>query len=332
MPQTADPRHTTADPRHTTADARRTTADPRHTTADARRTTADTRRGATEERRTTALEALLQAVRASGGVARVSTLRREGHSRHYVRWAIETRALRRIRRDWVAVADANAELTSAARRGVVLSCVTQAARLGLWVLGGEGEHVAAGPHDRIAVTRATTVHWAIPVMPRDPDALVDPIENVLALVAACQPHDAALAVWESALQQGMIERPRLERLALPPAARRLLDEAQPYADSGLETIFTTRLKRLGLQQRSQIWIAGHHVDHLIGAMLVVQIDGNHHVGVQRTSDNEHDAALRLMGFTVIRVGYQQVVNDWPTVQWLIMQAVAQGLHRGPHAT
>jgi hypothetical protein len=33
-----------------------------------------------------------------------------------------------------------------------------------------------------------------------------------------------------------------------------------------------------------------------------------------------------MGFHVIRVGYIQMVDDWPGVQALIMQAVARGLH------
>jgi hypothetical protein len=33
-----------------------------------------------------------------------------------------------------------------------------------------------------------------------------------------------------------------------------------------------------------------------------------------------------MGYHVIRVGYQQVINEWEHVQDLIMRAVAQGLH------
>lgn len=266
-------------------------------------------------------------MREAGGIARVTGLVRAGHSRHYVQLAVAAGALRRVRRDWVATPGADADLESAARRGVVLSCVTQATRLGLWVLGGEGEHVAAGPHDRIRVEEATTVHWATPVVPRDPDVLADPIENVLGLVAVCQPHEAALAIWESALRQGMIDRRTLERLTLPPAGRVLLAEAEVFADSGLETIFRTRLRRFRLRLRSQMWIAGHHVDHLIGDRLIVQIDGGHHVDAQRMSDNAHDAALRLLGFTVIRVGYTQVIDDWPSVQWLIMQAIAQGLHR-----
>ncbi|WP_243075139.1 endonuclease domain-containing protein [Microbacterium sp. SS28] len=205
--------------------------------------------------------------------------------------------------------------------------MSSAQRLGLWVLDSAEEHVAAMPGDRVAVEPRTRVHWAQPVVPRDPDGLVDPIENMLALVASCQPHDAALAIWESALRQGMIDRRHLERLDLRAAAKALLDEAQPFADSGLETIFVSRMKRLRVPVRSQIWIAGHHVDHLIGERLVVQIDGGHHVDAQRTADNRHDAALRLLGFTVFRFGYREVLGDWPSVQWIVMQAIAQGLHR-----
>ncbi|WP_442575531.1 endonuclease domain-containing protein [Microbacterium sp. F51-2R] len=279
-----------------------------------------------ERRRCAALQALLQAVRTRAGVARVSTLLREGHARHHLRAAVEAGALVRVRRDWVATPDADAELVGAARCGVVLTCVTRARRLGLWVLGAEGEHVAADPHARVTTALRATVHWAKPVVPRLADALEDDIENVLAIIATCQPHERALAVWESAYRRGLVDPARLARLELPPAARRILAEAEPFADSGLETIFSSRLRRFGVTVRVQIWIAGHHVDHLIGERLVVRVDGGHHVDGQRMSDNEHDIALRLLGYTVIRVGYRQIVDDWPTVQWLVMQAMAQGLH------
>ena len=59
---------------------------------------------------------------------------------------------------------------------------------------------------------------------------------------------------------------------------------------------------------------------------MLQVDGGHHVGAQRTSDIEHDALLMLLGYHVIRVGYHQVVDDWLSVQETIMRAVAQGLH------
>ena len=90
---------------------------------------------------------------------------------------------------------------------------------------GEGEeapHVAARSNSSRAHLAAAHVHWATPVVPRHPDALEDGIENVLALVATCQPHESALAIWESALRQRVVDVELLRRLNLPPAARRML--------------------------------------------------------------------------------------------------------------
>jgi very-short-patch-repair endonuclease len=134
-------------------------------------------------------------------------------------------------------------------------------------------------------------------------------------------------VWESALNLQLVDKAELARLPLAESVRGLLEEATPFADSGLETIFRTRLRWLRLPIRSQIWIHGHRADFLIGDRLVVQIDGGHHVGLQRAEDVAHDAALMLLGHHVIRVTYVQVIERWHEVQDLIMRAVAQGLHR-----
>ncbi|KJQ53476.1 endonuclease domain-containing protein [Microbacterium sp. SA39] len=217
-------------------------------------------------------------------------------------------------------------LVAAAKTGVVLTCITQAHRLGLWVLKDGSTHVAAPRHaGRIAVR--AHVHWERPVVPREPSALEDPIENVLAIVARCQPREKALAIWNSALQTQKTTIEVLHGLPLATEARHLFAELTPFADSGLETIVVPRLRWLKLPLRRQIWLAGHRVDLLIGDRLVVQIDGGHHVGDQRSEDIAHDARLMLMGFHVIRIGYSQIVDDWPDVQDVIMRAVAQGLHR-----
>ncbi|WP_232531663.1 DUF559 domain-containing protein [Microbacterium halophytorum] len=71
---------------------------------------------------------------------------------------------------------------------------------------------------------------------------------------------------------------------------------------------------------------GHRVDLLIGERLLLQIDGAHHVDAQRRRDIEHDAALRLAGYHVIRVDYVQIVSDWPRTQDAILGAIARGLH------
>ena len=260
------------------------------------------------------------------GIARSDTLVRLGVSRHVIAAGLRAGHLRRPRRGWIALPDADPELLRAATHGAILSCVTQARRLGLWV------HVEDRPHlvARTPITHTTapgcTIHWGAPVLTRDPDLIEDPLENVLGLVAACQPWESALAVWESALNSRLTTLSQLARLPYRGAARRLLEASTPCADSGVESVFRTRLRWLRIRIVPQAWVLGHRVDFLIGARLVVQIDGGTHVGTQRIADNQHDAALHLNGYHVIRVGYRQVFDDWPGVQLTVMTAIAQGLH------
>ncbi|WP_241493716.1 endonuclease domain-containing protein [Microbacterium testaceum] len=266
-------------------------------------------------------------VRRSGGVVRGARLKEEGLSWRAVAEAVDGGHLLRIRRSWLALPDADPTLRAAARAGVIVSCLSAAEHRGLWVARGRGMHVAAAPHaGRIDVAAGTRVHRSRPAVPRHPDALVDALENVLVLVATCIPREEALVVWESALNKHLVSREALTRLDLPGRARSILEEVQPFADSGLETIIVVRLRWLGLRLLPQAFLHGHRVDLLIGERLVLQIDGAHHVGAQRAEDIRHDAVLTLNGYHVIRVGYHQVMDDWPSVQYLITRAVAQGLH------
>ena len=118
----------------------------------------------------------------------------------------------RVRNGWVALPSADRMLLAAAYRGVVLTCVTQARRLGLFVLRHDDRHhVAARPHSGRAGMTNAHVHWAKPLVPRHPHDLVDGIENVLALVATCLPYEEALVVWESALRAGKAARHTLSQ-------------------------------------------------------------------------------------------------------------------------
>lgn len=261
-----------------------------------------------------------------GGAGRSQTLVRMGVSRHRLASALHEGAIERVRIGWLALPGCDPQLRRAAEVGVVLSCVTLLRRRDVWALPVAAQHVAAPPHGSLARPTSAHVHWAEPVIPRDPDALEDAVVNALVLLATCQPYESALAAWESAMRMQLVDVDTLRGLALPPDARRMLADARPFADAGGETIVFTRLRWLGLPMRRQVFLAGHRVDLLIGDRLIVQIDGGHHVDAQRLIDNEHDARLRLMGYHVIRVGHWQILDDWATVQDLILTAIAQSLH------
>ena len=94
-----------------------------------------------------------------GGVVRTSALLEAGFSVRAVNAALRTPGLHRQLRGWVALADAQADLLFAAQHHVVLSCVTQAERLGLWVAAPpEVSHVAVHRAGAKVRTDAAVVH------------------------------------------------------------------------------------------------------------------------------------------------------------------------------
>jgi very-short-patch-repair endonuclease len=275
----------------------------------------------------TRLDDLLTFLAARGGIAPFTVVVEQGFARRTVESGVAGGVITRPRRGWIASKDADRQLVAAARFGVVLTCRTQASRLGLWLHDHRGRpHFAVPPHSARKLPVDAKLHWGRPPLPRHPDALADPVENVLAHIAVCEPFEQALATWESALHTGLVTVESLRGLTWKPVARRILLRATPFADAGLETYVRERLRWLKLPIRVQIWIAGHRVDTLIGDRLILQIDGAHHTGSQRSEDIRHDAELMLMGYRVIRVSYPQVMFDWASVQDLIMRAVAQGHH------
>jgi very-short-patch-repair endonuclease len=269
---------------------------------------------------------LEEQLRALGGVATTAALKEHGVSRHAMTVAMHRGVVTRPRKGWLALHDADPALVRAAEAGVVITCVTQAKRLGLWSRAGDVRHVAAPPHSgSVRVTRSL-VHWCAPPIPRPPGILTDPIENVLAIVAECQPREEARAIWESAAHAGLVQLSAMRGYALRPAARELCAVVMPFADAGTESIVWHRLSRLPARIVPQVLILGHRVDFLIGDRLVLQIDGGHHVDAQRDEDIAHDALLRLNGYHVVRISYRQIVDDWPAVQDRILRLIAQGVH------
>jgi len=185
-----------------------------------------------------------------------------------------------------------------------------------------------------AVPAATgvRVHWSSGPVAAGRYALVEPIENALVHIAECQPFENALVVWDSALNKRLVTERSLARLPLRRAAARAVAAvSNGLADSGLETLPVSRLAASGIRMRQQVVLDGHPVDGFIGHRLVVQIDGFsfHSTAEQRRADIAQDRRLALLGYTVFRYDYRQVLFDWPRVETEILRAMAQGLHLDP---
>lgn len=258
-----------------------------------------------------------------------------GYSVSRIRAAIRSGAVQRIRAKWIALPGAPVDLLAAADAGGFLTCVSLARRRGWWVPpdAGDGLHLHLPPHGPNR-TEDATLHWSKPLAPVRPRTLEASVEDALADAARCLPLDQAVALWESAARIEQLSVDSLRHVQWRDgASRRCADRLRPGTDSSLETIFRVRLSGWGMRLRSQVLLAGHHVDFLIGSHLVVQIDGygHHSSSADRTRDLAHDAELRLRGFTVLRFSYAQIIYGWPEVERILASAIARGLHLAPAA-
>ena len=272
---------------------------------------------------------LLTWLGARHGIAHTHDALDAGFTRHTLRSAVDARAVDRIRRSWLAAPSAPVSLRRAAAVGGRLACVSAALQHELWTLDDGRLHLAVDSNASRFDARGAIVHWnSGPVAPH-PYELVEPVVDALTHLADCQPFDHALATWESAVRSGKTTMPYLDRLTLrSAAAQKIRTACGMLSDSGIESIPVARLARVGIAVRQQVMIDGHHVDGLIGDRLVYQVDGYefHRSAEQRRKDIAEDRRLVLMGYTVFRYDYKQVLFEWETVEAELRGAIAIGLH------
>ncbi|HEY5221579.1 MAG TPA: DUF559 domain-containing protein [Microbacteriaceae bacterium] len=263
------------------------------------------------------------------GIAHAHEALRAGYTRYELRAALAQGRVTRIRRDWLAVSSAPADLRTAAQVGGRIACLSVAKRLELWTIDDKFQHLRVSPHSTYKTSKGQRLHWSRDIVPVGRYTLVEPIENALVQIADCQPFENALVVWDSALNRGLTSEDELAQLPLRSEAARAVRAASTcFADSGIETLPVSRLTLIGITVRQQVVLCGHAVDGLIGERLVLQIDGyaHHSSAEQRRSDIAHDRALVRRGYTVFRYDYKEIMFEWPRVEQEILQALGQGLH------
>ena len=237
-----------------------------------------------------------------------------------------------LRRQWLVLPDAPQAILAAARLGGWVTSSSALKLYGLWeppsIKDDPLLHVAVAADANVPIDRRVRLYRIRPVVDRSPRSLIDPLANVLGNIAKRLSYMDAFASWESAVSQGLVTPEELRRLPWTTKAGALLaKEVSALSDSGVESMFVLRCRRAGIRLVQQVPLAGRPVDALIGAHLVIQIDGYafHSDARQRRSDIEHDRKLALMGYTVFRFTYQDIVYDWPRVERQIRNAIAQGL-------
>ena len=278
---------------------------------------------------------------ARGGVASASELGAAGFSRRRIALAVAEQKIQRIRIGWFALPDADSDIVRAIRAGGSLTCISAAAAHGLWAPYPRSLHISLRRGDRhlrhpdtgAALDERESpliVHW-------NGDRAIDHSRGLIALpgslveVLRCQPVDLAFAVVESALRQRRLDADESRSLwrATSRDRRHVLQHADHRADSGSESVFRFRMLLLGVVMRSQVEIGGvGRVDFLIGDRLLVEIDSQGHHGTreQRLRDLRRDAIASGLGFICLRFDYDQIMNDWSTVEATVMAIIGRGEH------
>jgi very-short-patch-repair endonuclease len=266
-------------------------------------------------------------------IATYPALRSRGLTRRGIEAALRSGELIRLRVGVYASPNSCRAARTAALHGGSLACVTAAQHVGIWVRDfGEELHVWMRAHGHVAphADCACISHWdggpaadsfGIPSVPR-----------ILLQISRCTTVEEFFAAVESALNQRLLGRAgrRWLRERVDRACQDAVDFAGSDAQSGLESLVRWRLRRFGLQIRSQVAIVGVGiVDLLIGERLIVELDGsrNHDDATHRHKDLARDAGAAIWGYVTLRFDYAMVVHDWPTVEHAILAAVASGRHR-----
>ncbi|MEP6479646.1 MAG: DUF559 domain-containing protein [Rhodoglobus sp.] len=274
----------------------------------------------------------IEAIHRLGGVARTATLLRAGATEGSIRSAVRSGRLLRIRKGWFCEADAAPAVVGAVGLGGRLACISAALHLGLWTPESDpAVHVALPRHagHRPDETNGV-VHWQSSAW-RARDSPVESITAVIRQVLLCCEREVAITIIDSALNSRRVTLSALRRIVhgLPKRFGSVLGQIDGKSESGLESLCRVRLARLGLRIRSQVRIAGvGRVDLVIGDRLVIEADGREHHDSPDAfrRDRARDLALTRLGYVVIRLSYQQIVDEWQRVELTVAGLVARREH------
>ena len=264
-------------------------------------------------------------------------LRAGGMTRSDIRRAVARGDLDHVRRGVYAHRGACSARVTAAAHGGALACVSAARHLGLWVLSDDTEiHVCLGAGGHRRHRRASEddadgcrciEHWDAVGLGGTDGIFVMSVPRLLRQILHCRGVEEFFVTLESARRSGLIDSRGLQWLAAHTNAegREAVRLSRNDSDSGLESLLRWRLRRHGLDVRTQVPIAGvGRVDLLVDGRLIVEADGreNHDAEPHRHRDLVRDAVAAVWRYRSLRFDYAMIVHDWELVEAAILAALA----------
>lgn len=254
---------------------------------------------------------------------------RAEHSRREIDDAVATGQLERAGRLYVLPGTDDA-VVAALRKGARATCLTAARHHGIWTPPGPGRHVYTRRDQTVPSAWATHgFHRSWP----EPDLVASP---GLLLEHACrclEPlHVGILA--ESAMHQGLLHEADVAaiRHTAPRPVQRVLDRANPLAESGTETKVRLHLELRRVPVTAQVDIDGvGRVDLLVGRRWILECDSKaHHTDEGAyAKDRGRDIRAAELGYMTSRLTYEMCFGGWDETMVRLARMVASGQHLIP---
>lgn len=259
----------------------------------------------------------------------IEELRRFGLTSRRIRELVEAGELLRVRRGRYLPADTAPIVTSIARLGVRLDCVSLLHHLGVFVLESSRIHVQATNGDSRLPARADslTCHWR-PTSAARQELYADFIE-ALAQACRCQDPRSAIATLDSAWHLGLVDEAGIAAVfaRLPLRYQSLRPLLDRRSESGPESLMRLLLRALGCHVEVQVLIPGvGRVDFLVDGWLIVECDSEKHHSDWQTQkrDKRRDLAAAARGFTTVRPIAEDIMYSRDAVLVELRDALAHG--------
>lgn len=266
-----------------------------------------------------------------GGLATRAQLRAMGQSERRIRAALDSGAVIRLGRSWVALPEADADAVRAVSARGILGGESALRSYRVWVSKHTGTCIVSPPTaSRLPPLRPGEyrIFRDASPSPRTPwrVGVVDALAQHLPRLS--DPFHA-VATLDSALNRRLVTAHDLDQLMqrMPRRIRRLRKMLDGRAESGLETLLRSAIRAAGWKVEVQVEISGvGRVDLVIDGWLVIEADGSSwHDGHEAISrDRERNAKLVRAGYRWHRFGYAQIMDDLEGCVAVIEELLAGG--------